>query len=369
MKAGYSVTVDNPASTLKYKSCDDVFLLVSFALKTSTSWADAGHEVAWSQHQLHALASPSTRVGPRLDRGSSKINISSVKSLVTVTGGEFTFVFDRARGGLKSWAVNGRTLLEADPSSGLAIIPSFWRSPTDNDVPVALPYWKRFGVHALTSQLRSFSVDTSHANKVTLKVHTFIAPPVLAWGLECEAEYTVTDTGALHVNIIRLTPTGSYPDQIPRIGLNLRLRRVLDHVHWYGRGPGESYPDKGASQRMGIWHAKSLADLQTPYDIPQENGNRMGTRWTTMSSGESCRWGIRATRSGDKSFDFAASHHSAQALEEAAHPHELIDEDATLLRLDVKTAGLGTASCGPGVKTEFLVPCEETSFGFVLESL
>ena len=80
--------------------------------------------------------------------------------------------------------------------------------------------------------------------------------------------------------------------------------------------------------------------------------------------------GIRAIRIGDESFfDFAASHHSAQTIQNAKHPDDLVEDDATLLRLDAKVAGVGTAACGPGVREDLLVKCEEISFGFELRSL
>ncbi|MCV5153381.1 beta-galactosidase small subunit, partial [Escherichia coli] len=49
------------------------------------------------------------------------------------------------------------------------------------------------------------------------------------------------------------------------------------------------------------------------------------------------------------------------------HPCDLVEEDATLLRLDAKVAGVGTAACGPGVREDLLVKVEEMKFSFVLE--
>lgn len=366
--AGDSVITAIPASELQYRSNMDVFLTVTFTLKNSTSWADSGYEIAWAQHQLQTSANPLAQAVSEPERLPSQLDVSSFGSLIRISGDDFSFTFDRARGGLKTWIAKGKTLLEAAPTNGVAIVPGFWRPPTDNDVPVALPYWKRFNVHALTSQLRSLSIDTSSPNGVSINVRSFISPPVLAWGWDAEAVYTITRRGALTIRFARLTPTGYYPEHVPRIGLDLRLSRELDSVRWYGRGPGESYPDKGASQRVGIWASKSVADLQTPYDLPQENGNRIDTHWVTLSNGLPSRTGLRASRSGDSLFSFAASHHSAKTVEEAAHPPDLVEEDATLLRLDAQVAGLGTSSCGPGVREDHLVKCEETSFEFTLES-
>lgn len=287
---------------------------------------------------------------------------------MTVSGLNFSYTFDRARGFLISWTVNGEELLSTDGAVGGAIYPSFWRPATDNDVSGSLPYWRRFGVDQLTSQLRSFAVDTSKSDQVVVKSHTFVSPPVLAWGFHCEIEYAITVTGLLRINMARLHATGSVPDHIPRIGFNLRLNKALDRAKWFGLGPGESYPDKKSSQRLGIWQVDRVADLHVPYDVPQENGNRMATRWLRLTNHRPMPSGIRARRIGDDStFSFVAGRHSAETLQAARHPTDLVEEEATLLRLDVEVAGVGTGACGPAVREDLMVRCKDMSFGFELE--
>lgn len=150
---------------------------------------------------------------------------------------------------------------------------------------------------------------------------------------------------------------GLSPTNVPRIGFIFRLNKALKQVEWYRRGSDESYPDKKASQRKGIWE-KSVDAMQTPYEAPQENGNR-----TRMI-------GIHAERvDGERYFDFAPSHHSAETVQAAKHPTDLVQENATLLRLDAKVASVGTAACGPEVRGDFLVKCVEISFGFELKPM
>lgn len=346
----------------KFKSNEDVFITVSLKLRDTTAWAPAGHEIAWAQYQVaKATASPASQ---SLNKLSSPISVASKGPKVTVSGPHYTIEFDRARGAPTSWSVNGVSILEADPATGVAIVPGFWRPATDNDVPGSLPYWERFGVDSLESQLRSFEVDTSDPNKVVLKSRTFQTPPVLAYGFDTEIDYIVTNTGALTIDV-KIKPNGSFPSHVPRAGLNLRLSKALDKVAWYGLGPGESYPDKKLSQRTGIWGVDSVTELQTPYEVPQENANRMEARWVQLSDAHGA--GVKAT--SGQLFNWVASNHAIAALHAARHPPDLVKEDATLLRLDYKVAGVGTAACGPGVREDLLVKTEEMSFKFVLESV
>lgn len=347
----------------------ETYLTVSFLLRHPTEWAETGHEVAWFQHQL----SNAEKLAPPLSGAFSQLNCKELNSQTVIEGDGFSFTFDKARGYLTSWVSGGVRLLEADSATHAAIIPSFWRPPTDNDNPLSVPYWQRFGVDTLTSQLRASSVTTSDGS-VVIDTVTYLSPPVLAWGYETTTKYTIKANGTLTIAVY-LKPTGYKPDHVPRIGLDLRLPQHFNAVKWHGLGPGESYPDKQAAQRVGVFAAESVADLQTPYEVPQENGNRMGTRWVTV--GDAHGSAIRAT-AGDaaewsdnceRNFSWVATRHSIKSVESAKHPCDLVEEEATFLRLDASVAGVGTAACGPGVREDLLVQVAEAKFTFVLESL
>ena len=364
VKAGESARIAAPKALHAFKSCNEVYLTILVKLKSQTLWASSDHEVAWSQHRIQSStpAAPTTI----LNKLPSRIQVSTTDTAIVVSGLDFSFEFDRARGTLKQWTRREVPLIEGDAAGGMS--PSFWRPATDNDTWGSLKYWERFGVDQLTSQLRSLATDTSRANEVVIKAHTFHTPPVLAWGWHCEADYIITATGSLQTNV-KLTPTGSMPEHIPRIGLNLRLNKSLNQAKWFGRGPGESYPDKKASQKVGVWAVDSVRDLDVPYDVPQENGNRMDTRWVKLLRSEAHSSGIMARRTDESVFSFAASHYAADTIQKATHPPDLAEDDATLLRLDVDVAGVGTGACGPAVREDLMVRCEKVSFGFSLEPI
>lgn len=374
IKPGTTAEIEPPTPFKELaKNNKEVFLTVNATLRNATSWAPIGHEVAWFQTRLWGPQEFAAKNALNKVSAKPKVETSGIK--VVVSGDQYSFTFDRARGVLVSWTRDGQSLLEADPVTGSAITPAFWRPATDNDNPHALPHWKLYGVDQFTSQLRSFQVDESQSDSIVIKAHTFLSPPVLSWGWDCEAEYTVSSTGGFKINVQRLTPSGNLPNYLPRIGLNLRLSKDLDRVKWLGLGPGESYPDKKDAQRMGIWEVDSVPELHTHYDVPQENGNRMETRWVTLTRrGQPHSSGLRIRHSTETpdpehGFSFLASRHSAEVIQAAKHPQDLVEADATLLRLDVKVAGVGTGACGPAVRDDLMVKVEETSFGFELESI
>ena len=364
--------VELPAEvrTISPKAHEEMYLTVSFLLREPTAWAQAGHTVAWSQHQLK----PSEpKLLTNINLFSSKLAYSKNGPITEIRGHDCSFTYDEAKGCITSWVVGGSNILESGPCGEPAIIPSFWRPPTDNDKPHSLPYWKRFGVDVLTSQLRSSRFDVAN-DSVVITAVTYISPPVLAWGFEATTKYTISSSGTLTI-AVELKPTGYIPVHVPRVGLDLRLSRRLGSVKWHGLGPGESYPDKRLAQRMGIWTADSVAELQTPYEVPQENGNRMATRWVQVAEPHGA--GVRAlagdkegwSGNGDREFSWLATRHSTETVQTAKHPCDLVEEEATLLRLDAKVAGVGTAACGPGVREDLLVKVEDMKFSFVLEAV
>lgn len=369
---GSQATIPIPDASQYAGSEKEILLTVAFSLRQQTLWAEAGHEVAWFQGLLSgAGVKPKAEAPPTAV--ASGLRLNNQKAELIIEGEGFTVTFDKVRGYLTSWDVNGTKILEADATTKAALIPAFWRPPTDNDVPLSAPYWKRFGVDSLTSQLRSFEVNWAESSLLVDTV-TFLSPPVLDWGFEVTTKYTISVTGTLTVDV-HLKPTGYKPSHVPRIGVDLRLPAAFSAVKWHGLGPGESYPDKRSAQLIGVFSVDSVSDLQTPYEVPQENGNRMETRWVKISdeagtalkisAGDGSGWSGNCS----KDFSWGATKHRIEVVESAKHPCDLVEEEATFVRLNAQVAGVGTAACGPGVREDLLVKTAEAKFSFVLHGL
>jgi beta-galactosidase len=219
----------------------------------------------------------------------------------------------------------------------------------------------------MTSQLRSLDISTE-GDCVKLNIHTYISAPILAWGFDAKMTYFITADGDLTIRM-HLKPVGSMPKTLPRVGLNIRLHDSFNTASWFGLGPGEAYPDKRSSQKHGCYTA-TTEELHTPYEVPQENGNRMETRLVAMLNGQGK--GVRATMKRDGKpvrFDWAAGKYTPKMLLKAKHPCDLVKEDAVLWRIDAEVAGVGSGACGPGVAESHQVKCEEVEFEVKFESI
>ena len=131
---------------------------------------------------------------------------------------------------------------------------------------------------------------------------------------------------------------------LPRVGVRFAVPAALRRVEWFGRGPGEAYPDTRLAARIGRFAAPVEA-LQTPYLMPQENGSRADVRWAELTGGGA---GLRLE--GRPHFALTVRPWTSEALAAARHPTDLVpDPDRLWVNADHALQGIGTASCGPGV--------------------
>ncbi|WP_233441862.1 glycoside hydrolase family 2 TIM barrel-domain containing protein [Lentzea atacamensis] len=312
------------------------WLTVRASLATATTWADAGHVIAWGQIAI-AEAAPVSPV--------TAVELVGVGDVLSLGPGEF----DPASGLL--------TRIGEHPVQGPRL--DLWRAPTDNDRGSDAPddrAWREAGLHRLQHRVIEVGVQEK-----ALVVRTRVAPPALGFGMLADYHWTA-DGDRLRLQL-DVTPDGEWPCTLPRLGLRLALPAELTTVEWFGAGPGEAYADSRHAVRTGRFKS-TVDDLQTPYVFPQENGNRADARWLQITAGGR---GLRV--SGEPVFDFTARRWTTEDLDAARHPDELKPREHVHLNLDLAQNGLGTASCGPGVLPQYRLYAQKASFSLTFTPL
>jgi len=104
--------------------------------------------------------------------------------------------------------------------------------------------------------------------------------------------------------------------------------------------------------------------LETPYVVPQENGQRSEVRWCQLSDGHRS-----VVIVGDQLFGFSAHRWSTAALAAARHHDELVPEQRLWLHLDHRQHGLGSATCGPGPLEDYVLRSGPFRFAFAFWAL
>ena len=89
--------------------------------------------------------------------------------------------------------------------------------------------------------------------------------------------YTVKECGTLDVAVHYYGVDGL--PQLPVFGLRLIMPTLAENYVYEGLS-GETYPDRMAGAKKGVWEEKSLAP--TPYIVPQDCGMHMNTEWVEI---------------------------------------------------------------------------------------
>lgn len=333
----------------------EVHVTLSFILARDTAWAARGHEVAWAQFELPVRAKRPARV-PRA--AGRSLRLVEQPDMFVVGGADFEVRFDRIHAVIAAWQSNGVTLLNAGPRL------NFWRATTDNDRGWDnAKSWREAGLFRLQHRTDGVEAAALDNGGVRIVARVRIAPPVLGNAFVCDYAYTIAGNGVIEIEAHGV-PQGAWPSSLPRIGLQMTVPLDLNRFAWFGRGPGESYPDSLQSNRVGRWTA-GLDDLYTPYVFPQENGNRSDVRWVALTDARGM--GFRAM--GRPTINFSAHRFTTMDLEQARHTYELVPRDGITLNLDYRHNGIGSASCGPRPWAQYILKPEEFRFAVALQPL
>ncbi|GIJ52681.1 glycoside hydrolase family 2 TIM barrel-domain containing protein [Virgisporangium aurantiacum] len=325
-----------PAALAVPPGTGERWLTVRAVLAADTPWAPAGHEVAWGQGMLAVFKPPAP--------SRSSTNVARFDP----TTGRLT--------GFGDLAITGPWL-------------DVWRAPIENDhghggLNDLARSWRAVGMDRFLH--RTDEVSTLDDGTVVVRVHCGPATQTLA--LKAEFRWTPVDDRSVHlrvtvepVGIWENTPIGNHTVTLPRLGLRFGLPATVETAEWFGPGPHESYVDSQTAARVGR-HRASVDALQTPYPVPQENGNHVDTRWLRLYGGGRPR--LRVT--GDPHFAFTVRRWTTEDLDRAAHPQDLRPSDTVWLNIDHLQQGLGSASCGPALPDRYRIPVKPYEFGLTL---
>jgi beta-galactosidase len=355
---GSAATVDLPPLP---PTTAESWLTVRAVLATDHPWAPAGHEVAWGQLPIPPTPPEPDRTPDPEPRLTHPVPGQVPRRGSVAQAGEGAGRVVHGPRGPHSITLGPGSF---DPATGRLIRlgeievdgprVDLWRAPTDNDRghhgEAVEPLWRRVGLDRLQHRVDEVAVEDG-----ALVVRTRVAPAGTDLGVAATYRWSAVPGGLrLEVGVV---PEGEWPCPLPRLGLRMAVPAGLRRVEWFGRGPGEAYADTGRAARVGRFVA-TVEELQTPYLYPQENGNRAGVRWATLTDGDGN--GIRVE--GEPTFELTARPWTSEQLDAARHPTDLRPGDRVWVNLDLAQQGIGSASCGPGVLPAYRLDPAPASF-------
>lgn len=348
---GKSCSIDLPLTIPPAGRC---FLVISYALREAHGALRAGHDLGFDEIRIetedprHAKA---LMVRGRILADGPLAYMESDISLEVCSDG-FSYIFDKRTGMPVSMICEGEELLDRPAEFNI------WRAAVDNDMFIADKLRKERLDH---TRARAYEVThKSEPGYIEIHVRQSLGAMSVQPVLRMDTVWKVHASGALTLEVRAEKDPEIHT--LPRLGIRLFLRKWLKHVSYYGMGPMESYIDKHRAARHGSF-AANLSELHEPYIRPQENGSHYDCDFVSLKGKGMC---LAVISADDNTFSFNASRYTQEELEAKKHDCELEASGSTVLCIDHRMAGMGSASCGPDLQKKYSISEDEYTFAFTI---
>ena len=350
LEAGKEKALKLPYKLPDFGKDSEYWLNIEFLLKEEEQLLEKNHVVAQRQLKLN----PTSLLKNDIDYAKySKPEIVKTSNEIQIIGKDYKIIFDKNIGTISSLKLSNIEMLEKGPTINL------WRAPTDNDGggddKSFATGWLKAGLNDISSKVKSFNINQRQSDKIIIDINLDIQTKV--GKIPVNTKYSVFPDGTILVeNSLEISDKFT---TFPRIGMQMVLPKEFDQLQWYGRGPGESYPDRKIGSPVDVYSG-SVDDQYFPYVMPQENGNKTDVRWAYLSNNKT---GLLVI--GNELLNISTHRYSVENLTEAKHTHEVVFEDRVYFNIDHKMMGLGgDDSWNPRTHEEFLIKPDKYSYSF-----
>lgn len=336
------------------------FLRISYTLKSAYGVLPAGHNLGFDEIRIQVADPRHGKTLTLLNRASApsqtglsyKNDESDGEPFLVVSGANFRYTFDRRTGMPTSMIFAGQELLDRPVEFNL------WRAPVDNDAPV-VDQWKKERLDH--TRVRAYDVESRQLpGRIEIHARQSVVAMSVQPILRMDTVWTIHPRGAIELSVNAVKDPQILT--LPRIGIRLFVKKELERVSYYGMGPMESYIDKHNAARHDTFTA-SVGELHEPYIRPQENGSHYDCDYVCVTGKGLC---LHVASVDGNTFSFNASRYTQEELESKAHDHELAPCGSTVVCIDHRMAGMGSASCGPELRPSYRVDDDEYTFAFVI---
>ena len=320
-------TVDLDINKLDLNKYNEVLFNIYAVNMKETIGVPFGHIVASEQFIIKEAD-----LKPDFYKGDKKVTVSENKNEILLSGENFSIKFDKNINAINSYILNDYEILEAPLTA------NFWRAPTDNDYGNGMQKrcaaWKNI---VEESKNYKHEIVTTADSSIVLKTSQILNNN---YGT-LDIDYQIAGNGQIIVSY-KYTPSDTTISEIPVIGMKMQLKKSINKLQYYGRGPMENYIDRNSASFIGLYNS-TVQGQYYPYARPQENGYKTDTRYLSLTN--IFNLGIRVDAI-DNSLCFSALHYSIAELDEGPKKRlrtikDVKEGNFTELRIDHKMMGLG----------------------------
>ena len=328
------------------------YLKISYYLKESNALVKAGSLLGFDEVLLENadMRNQTAAVLLKKKEENGGFEVCEDDRYIRVSGKSFFYTYSKLTGTFQDMNFENHSILERPMEINI------WRAPTDNDSDIK-GKWKEAHYHRASSRGYETRWEEKDGSLVISTEMSMVAAPIQRI-LMIDAVWTIGADGALNGRL-DVKRDVEFPE-LPRFGLRLFLPKHMGQITYFGLGPVENYIDKNNASYHGLF-SSSVKEMHEDYLRPQENGSRSDCDFVTIEGGD-----LSLSVAADKTFSFHASEYTQEELTEKAHNYELIPSGYTEFCVDYKQNGIGSESCGPELRKEYMFVEEEFTFEFTL---
>ena len=307
----------------KMKAGSEYHAELHFKLADDAAWATKGFEIASSQFVIE-----NSNKSVSQNNFYAPATFHHSENSMQVKGKNFSANFDRATGALNSYLFNGKEQIHAP------LLPHFTRPQTDNDkrgwkTHRVLRQWYGAGLNLINISTGKFDGKNGSG------IHVQSTYSLINDSATVIISYEVFGSGIIQVNYKLQTKPGL--PNIPKVGMQMGIKRSYDNIEWFGKGPMENYIDKNYGADAGIY-TLPIDKFMENYVVPQENGNRTDVRWMFLNDPTS-KDGLLIV--ADSLLSMSAWPYTEENIQNAKHTNKLKDAGFITLNIDLIQMGVG----------------------------
>ncbi|UZR97578.1 glycoside hydrolase family 2 TIM barrel-domain containing protein [Chondrinema litorale] len=356
IEPGASQTIDLKLPSIKAKANTEYFVNIYAVSKAAKGYVPAGHTVAYEQFKL-----PVYNEAPVTYSTNGNLDLAETDNAITVSGGGFTIAVDKTTGWVSSYKLGGKEMME------MPLQPNFWRAPTDND------YGNNMGTRCKIwkDMEKNFKVNYINTSQpVPGKIEVEVVFDIMELYSPANIKYTFYADGTLSVDSwFKLMKRRTQLPEIPRIGFRTRLSSEFNNFEYYGRGPYENYVDRHTASLVGVYSSKA-EDQYFPYIRPQENGNKTGIRWASLTNDSGKGLKVIGDELGVSAMPYSQESFDSGDTKGQTHTTDVKKQDFVEWHIDYKQRGVGgDDSWGAYPHDKYMIYPGIYSYGFTLSPI
>ncbi len=344
----------------------ELTLQVIYTEKKASPMLPAGHAIARQEFILKPYAFEAPACQNCADMEACKnapVEKSEQLACLTLSAQGLSVTWNKHTGWIDHIDLNGKPMLE----DGFSLKPDFWRAPTDNDYGAGI----QNHMWAWRNPVIKFKGLKAEAQGKACKVMAEYEMPALESKLLLT--YTFTPAGKLIVEqSLKVSEKKDGKPGMMRFGMQLVMPEEFSTIEYYGRGPGENYADRHASEFLGLWK-QSVESQYWPYVRPQESGNKTDVRWWIVKNHRGLGLRFSAPKPLECStMNFLTADLDAGRNKDAVQTHsgDLTPRPYSVVHIADRQMGLGCIdSWGAWPRPEYLIPYADHSYTFILEAV